>query len=41
MSSMCRRDAFAALGVERFLLKPRTPEELFDLLAEERTRCKE
>ncbi len=33
-SSMCRRDAFAALGVERFLLKPWTPDGLFHLLGD-------
>ena len=33
-SSMCRCDAFAALGVERFLLKPWTPDDLFHLLSD-------
>ncbi|MFQ5409911.1 MAG: hypothetical protein ACE5FI_16000 [Anaerolineales bacterium] len=31
-SSMCRCDAFAALGVTRSLLKPWTPEDLMELL---------
>jgi len=31
-SSMCRCEAFATLSVERFLLKPWTPEELMELL---------
>lgn len=33
-STMCRCEAFAALGVERFLLKPWTPEELYRLLGD-------
>lgn len=31
-SSMCRGEAFAALGVARSLLKPWTPEDLMELL---------
>ena len=31
-SSMERREKFAALGVERFLLKPWTPDELWEVL---------
>jgi CheY-like chemotaxis protein len=31
-SSMERREHFAALGVDRFLLKPWTPEQLMELL---------
>jgi len=31
-SSMCRGEAFAALGADRFLRKPWTPEELMELL---------
>jgi CheY-like chemotaxis protein len=31
-SSMERREHFAALGVDRFLLKPWTPDQLWELL---------
>jgi len=37
-SSMCRGEAFATLGVERFLLKPWTPDDLFHLLSDHERR---